>query len=225
MKVRDDSCILQGPKQESLMDTSSQTLDLLRALAGALAVLVPLVVFWFQRVDRLQKSKYLIDLVRSYEDLVEIRKRQVESDAPPVVLEKIDTMIGELDRELKGGPDKLNITPFMVVLAVVTFFVSLLFTQLSDYINRLFTGKSYESELFFLEGIFASAMARFALLLVYLVISIFLTILVSRLLVTRMKNAFVRNLLVLLVFFGVFACVSFLLSLILVLLDPVTTLW
>jgi hypothetical protein len=207
------------------MDTSSQTLDLLRALAGALAVLVPLVVFWFQRRDRLQKSKYLIDLVRSYEELVEIRKRQVESDAPPIVLEKIDTMIGELDRELKGGPDKLNITPFMVVLAVVTFFVSLLFTQLSDYINRLFTGKSYESELFFLEGIFASAMARFALLLVYLVISIFLTILVSRLLVTRMKNALVRNLLVLLVFFGVFACVSFLLSLILVLLDPVTTLW
>lgn len=207
------------------MDTSSDTIDLIRAIAAPLAIVAPLLVFWFQKRDRLQRTKDFIEMLKAREELKAVQSKQTADPVSPVVAGRIRDMLMDLERELNRSSEKQGISPFIVTVLVGTFLVSLVFTQLSDYLNKVFLGKSYESGMLFLEGIFQSATSRFLLLMAYVSISLFLTMKTAKPVSDRMTSALKKNVALLLIFNLIFIAVTILISLLLILLDPVVDLW
>lgn len=204
---------------------SSETIDLIRALAAPLAVLVPLLVFWIQKRDRLQKAKHFIEMLKAHDDLKAVQEKHRSDPLPDNVAAQVRHLIAEMEIEISRSSEKLSVSPFIVIVAAGTLLISLVFTQLSDYINKLFLGKSYESGMLFLEGIFQSSTSRFLLLMVYVSVSLFITMKMVKPVTGKLATAFKRNLAMLLVFNVIFVAVTILVSLVLILLDPIVDLW
>ena len=207
------------------METTQGTIDLIKTIGPFLAVLAPLIVIWIQKRDKLQKTKYFIELVRSWEELKKIKSELESSNAPPIVLEKVNSLLDEIDNEINYSSDRSNITVFMTVVFVESVIIGILFTSWSDYLNKVFVGSSYDSGLMFLEGIFRSTTARFILLMIFVSVSILLTILGMKRLTKNIQKTYVRNLTLLASFNLILIAVTFLISLILTILDPIVPLW
>ncbi|KAB2879660.1 hypothetical protein F9K33_08255 [bacterium] len=207
------------------MDSTQETIDFLKAIGPFLAVLAPLIVIWIQKKDKLQKTKYFVELVKSWEELKQI-KIQLESEhSSPIVLEKVNSLLREVDNEINSTSERSNITVFMSIVFVESVVLGILFSSLSDYFNAVFVGSSRDSGLLFLEGMFRSTTARFALLMVFVSISIFLTIISTKKMVNRIQKTYIRNLTLLAVFNVVLISVTIVISLILTLLDPISPYW
>ncbi|MBL7993867.1 hypothetical protein JNM05_00705 [bacterium] len=207
------------------MDSTQETIDFLKAIGPFLAVLAPLIVIWIQKKDKLQKTKYFVELVKSWEELKQI-KIQLESEhSSPIVLEKVNSLLREVDSEINSTSERSNITVFMSIVFVESVILGILFSSLSDYFNAVFVGSSRDSGLLFLEGIFRSTTARFALLMVFVSISIFLTIISTKKMVNRIQKTHIRNLTLLAVFNVLLISVTIVISLILTLLDPISPYW
>jgi hypothetical protein len=207
------------------MDSTQETIDFIKAVGPFLAVLAPLIVIWIQKRDKLQKTKYFIDLVNSWEELKKIKAELELENAPPMVLEKVNSLLVEIDGEINNTSDRSNITVFMYFVFLESVIISILFTSWSDYFNKVFVGSSYDSGLLFLEGIFRSTTARFALLMVIVSLSIFLTIISTKKLVKNIQKTYTRNLTLLATFNAVLIAVTVLISLILALFDPIIPYW
>jgi hypothetical protein len=207
------------------MESTQGTMDLIKTIGPFLAVLAPLIVIWIQKRDKLQKTKYFIELVRSWEELKKIKSELESSNAPPIVLEKVNSLLEEIDGEINYSSDRSNITVFMTVVFVESVIIGILFTSWSDYLNKVFVGSSYDSGLLFLEGIFRSTTARFILLMIFVSVSILLTILGMKRLTKNIQKTYVRNLTLLASFNLILIAVTFLISLILTILDPIVPLW
>lgn len=207
------------------MDSTQETIDFIKAVGPFLAVLAPLIVIWIQKRDKLQKTKYFIDLVNSWEELKKIKAELELENASPMVLEKVNSLLVEIDGEINNTSDRSNITVFMYFVFLESVIISILFTSWSDYFNKVFVGSSYDSGLLFLEGIFRSTTARFALLMVIVSLSIFLTIISTKKLVKNIQKTYIRNLTLLATFNAILIAVTVLISLILTLFDPIIPYW
>ncbi len=207
------------------MESTQGTIDLIKTMGPILAVLAPLIVIWIQKRDKLQKTKYFIDLVRSWEELKKIKSELESSQSPPIVLDKVNSLLDEIDNEINSTSDRSNITVFMTMVFVESVIIGILFTSWSDYLNKVFVGSSYDSGLLFLEGIFRSTTARFILLMFFVSISIFLTIISIKRMTRNIQKTYVRNLTLLATFNVILIAVTVLISLILALLDPIVPLW
>lgn len=207
------------------MDSTQETIDFLKAIGPFLAVLAPLIVIWIQKKDKLQKTKYFVELVKSWEELKQIKIKLESEHASPIVLEKVNSLLREVDSEINSTSERSNITVFMSIVFVESVVLGILFSSLSDYFNAVFVGSSRDSGLLFLEGIFRSTTARFALLMVFVSISIFLTIISTKKMVNRIQKTHIRNLTLLAVFNVVLISVTIVISLMLTLLDPISPYW
>ncbi|MBL7959311.1 hypothetical protein JNL27_03640 [bacterium] len=207
------------------MDSTQETIDFLKAIGPFLAVLAPLIVIWIQKKDKLQKTKYFVELVKSWEELKQIKIKLESEHASPIVLEKVNSLLREVDSEINSTSERSNITVFMSIVFVESVILGILFSSLSDYFNAVFVGSSRDSGLLFLEGIFRSTTARFALLMVFVSISIFLTIISTKKMVNRIQKTHIRNLTLLAVFNVVLISVTIVISLMLTLLDPISPYW
>lgn len=207
------------------MDSTQETIDFIKAVGPFLAVLAPLIVIWIQKKDKLQKTKYFIELVNSWEELKKIKAELELEKAQPMVLEKVNSLLEEIDGEINNTSERSNITVFMSFVFLESVIISILFTSWSDYFNKVFVGSSVDSGLLFLEGIFRSTTARFALLMVIVSISIFLTIISTKKLAKNIQKTHTRNLTLLATFNAILVAVTVLISLILTLLDPIIPYW
>ena len=207
------------------MDSTQETIDLIKAVGPFLAVLAPLIVIWIQKRDKLQKTKYFIELVNSWEELKKIKAELESEKVQPMVLEKVNSLLEEIDGEINNTSERSNITVFMSFVFLESVIISVLFTSWSDYFNKVFVGSSVDSGLLFLEGIFRSTTARFALLMVIVSISIFLTIISTKKLAKNIQKTYTRNLTLLATFNAILVAVTVLISLILTLLDPIIPYW
>lgn len=207
------------------MDSTQETIDFLKTIGPLLAVLAPLIVIWIQKRDKLQKTKYFIELVQSWEQLKKIKIELESEKSPPIVLEKVNSLLEEIDGEINNTSERSNITVFMSLVFAESVIISILFTSWSDYFNKVFIGASYDTGLMFLEGIFRSTTARFVLLMVFVSISIFLTIISAKKLTNKIQKAHVRNLTLLASFNVILIAVTVLISLILTALDSFVPYW
>lgn len=207
------------------MDSTQETIDFLKAIGPFLAVLAPVIVIWIQKKDKLHKTKYFIELVKSWEELKQIKHQLESENSSPIVLEKVNSLLEEIDGEINNTSDRSNITVFMTIVFVESVMIGILFTSWSDYFNKVFVGSSQDSGLLFLEGIFRSTSARFALLMVFVSISIFLTIMSTKKLANKIQKTHIRNLTLLAAFNVILIAVIVLMSLLLALLDPIVPYW
>ena len=205
---------------------SHDTLEVLRAVGAALAVFVPLVVFWLQKKDKLQKTKYFVELMRAHEELKTIRRHQETENASPVVMEKIDSLLREVDEEINFTTmDRSAIRLFMTWVFLECVILSLIFSQWSEYINKVFAGPSYESGLYFLEGIFQSTTARLIMLMVFVSISVFFSIKKIKPRTDRLPTAFKRHVALFAAFNGILILVTIVICFVLWALDPIVPYW
>ncbi len=200
---------------------NKETIELLRSVATALAVFVPLVVFWLQKKDKLQKTKYFIELMRAHDDLTALRARPQADE----LNEKIDHLLHEVDEEIHYSFDPFGLHFFMLIVFVEVTVLATLVSQGSEYINLIFSGPSYESGLYFLEGIFQSTTSRLILLMITVSLSVFITIQTTKKWREKFTRALKRNLVLLAVFHVILVLVIIVLSLVLSLLDPIIPFW
>ncbi len=200
---------------------NTESLEFFRAIGTALAVFVPLIVFWLQKKDKLHKTKHFIELMKAHEELSHLRSRP-QSDE---LNEKIDRLLKEVDEEIHYSFDRFGLRFFFGMVFIEMIFVATLLSQWSDYINKIFSGPSYESGLYFLEGIFQSTTARLILFMLLVSISVFFTIQSTMKWVSSMNHASKRNLLLLGVFHLFLIVIIVVVSIILSLLDPIIPYW
>ena len=207
------------------MDSTLETINFLKAIGPFLAVLAPLIVFWIQKKDKLHKTKYFVELVQSWEELKKIKSRLELEDNPSVALDKVNVLLKEIDGEINSTADRSNINVFVTIVFAESVIIGILFTSWSDYLNKVFVGSSQDSGLLFLEGIFRSTAARFVLLMVFVSISIFLTLISTKKLFNKVQKTHIRILTLIAAFNILLIGVTVIISLILTLLDPIVPLW
>lgn len=209
------------------MDTQTgESFDFFRALFAALAVFVPIIIAWLQKKDKLQKTKYFIELMQSYDQLKTIREHQQTQSASPIVLEKLNNLIDDIEDEIYRENKLSDLRLFLTCVSVeIFFFIGILFIDFSENINKIFLGQSYESGMFFLEGVFRTTTARVILLMIFVSVSVFLTIRFSRRITGKTIKPLPINLKLLLAFHVFFIIVAVLVSILLASLDPIVPYW
>lgn len=207
------------------MGTTLETINFLKAIGPFLAVLAPLIVIWIQKKDKLHKTKYFIELVQSWEELKKIKLRLETEHASPIVLDKVNSLLQEIDGEINSTSERSNTSVFVTLVFIESVIIGILFVSWSDYVNKIFVGSSQDSGLLFLEGIFRSTTARFALLMTFVSISIFLTLVSAKKLLNKIQKSRLRELVLLAAFNAILVAVTVLISIILTLLDPIVPLW
>ncbi|HMV27673.1 MAG TPA: hypothetical protein PLG25_02265 [bacterium] len=203
----------------------SNSLDFMRAIGAASAVFVPLIVFYLQKRDKLQKTKYFIDLVKSQDELIKIRDQHASQNGNDIVMMKINSLLSEIEDEINHTVDRERIVSFLLFVFLEVIVLSALIIQWSDYLNKIISGASYESGLFFLEGIFQTTTARLILASMIVSLSVFLTIKSVKKWVDRINRPKLRTTMLVLGFNGVLIVVAIVTSLILAILDPIIPLW
>jgi hypothetical protein len=103
--------------------------------------------------------------------------------------------------------------------------LSVVFSQWSEYINKVFSGPSYESGLYFLEGIFQTTTARLLLLMVFVSISVFLAIKKAKPYTDKIANSLRRNLTLIALFNLILILVTLAACFLLWALDPIVPYW
>ena len=174
--------------------TKEDVFGLIGAVLAAFSVLIPFVISWVERRSRLNRSMYLIKLLKAHDDLKEIRIEK-KNEAPTAVLDKVDSLINAIDAELAGASRlKLTMEPFLfIVAAEVALLLGVIFLGLSDQIDLIMSKESWESGVTFLEGIFKYRSTRLLLLISCIGLAVFIATLASKYIREKLDSAWLYN--------------------------------
>jgi hypothetical protein len=116
---------------------------------------------------------YLIELIKTKERLTNIIDQVKKENNSPILLEKLLNNLQEIENDINYSGKKMEINIFFLVISVEIFFI---FSKLSNIIIL----ETWESKLYFLEGIFASPAMRIVLILTIIIISYISTVYLFR---------------------------------------------
>ena len=170
-------------------------LDFIVAILTGLAVIVPFIIPWLEKRDKLKKTVYLIELIKTKEELEKIVSKVQETNSSPILLSKLKTNLQEIEDDINFSKRKYNVNGFYLVISVEIFF---LFSFLSSIIIQ----KSWESGLHFLEGVFSYPATRIAMILLVILISFIVSEKISKYfnIKTKTKNVLVNDLIMVVLF-------------------------
>ena len=194
--------------------------DLL-SFAPLLGLLIPLIIRFAEKQNKLQRSRRLIDLLRTRDELKQLLgEKMQEKTASPVVVKRVNDLIAEIEREIFAPPRETRIKYYVVLISVeIVTVISGIYFEILVFMNRIIKGKPRENNLPFLEGIFSNSVARVLMLMIFVTLSLYLTTRVARQLEERARNKYRFNLMMLLVFNALFILITLVSSLLLYLLD------
>jgi ABC-type multidrug transport system fused ATPase/permease subunit len=186
-----------------------------------LGLLIPLVIRFVEKQNKLQRSRRLIDLLKTRDELKQLLAEKIENQsATQVVVRRVNDLIAEIEKEIFAPPRETKIKYYIVLISIeVVTFISAIYFGILVFMNKVINGKSYESNLPFLEGIFANPVARVMMLMLFVTLSIFLTMRVASHLEPRARNKYRFNFMMLLVFNVLFIAITLASSLLLYLID------
>jgi len=186
-----------------------------------LGLLIPLIIRFVEKQNKLQRSRRLIDLLKTRDELKQLLAEKIENQsATQVVVRRVNDLIAEIEKEIFAPPRETKIKYYIVLISIeVVTFISAIYFGILVFMNKVINGKSYESNLPFLEGIFANPVARVMMLMLFVTLSIFLTMRVASQLEPRARNKYRFNLMMLLVFNVLFIAITLASSLLLYLID------
>ncbi|MBC7921246.1 MAG: hypothetical protein H7Z75_09170 [Ferruginibacter sp.] len=191
------------------------------SFAPLLGLLIPLIIRFVEKQNKLQRSRRLIDLLRTRDELKQLLEEKIqEKTASPVVVKRVNDLIAEIERDIFAPPRETKIKYYVVLISVeIVTVISGVYFEILVFMNRVIKGKPRENNLPFLEGIFANPVARVLMLMIFVTLSLYLTTRVARQLEDRARNKYRFNLMMLLVFNGLFILITLVSSLLLYLLD------
>jgi hypothetical protein len=186
-----------------------------------LGLLIPLIIRFVEKQNKLQRSRRLIDLLKTRDELKQLLAEKIENQsATQVVVRRVNDLIAEIEKEIFAPPRETKIKYYIVLISIeVVTFISAIYFGILVFMNKVINGKSYESNLPFLEGVFANPVARVMMLMLFVTLSIFLTMRVASQLEPRARNKYRFNLMMLLVFNVLFIAITLASSLLLYLID------
>jgi hypothetical protein len=195
----------------------NQYIDILLLITSILASGFPIFVFLNSNRTKINRAKRLVELLEYRAKIRELRQKETEFENAPLIKEKLDTLLLEIDEDFKNRSEKSvrpNVWLFIVIVSIEIFFA---FNTLSTII----LSKSYESGLYFLEGVFKYPSVRIIGLLIIFSTSFW----ISFRLINWLKVKFhivgdIKLSLYLTLFFNViFLCLGILITIILALSD------
>jgi hypothetical protein len=186
-----------------------------------LGLLIPLIIRFVEKQNKLQRSRRLIDLLKTRDELKQLLAEKInDQTATQVVVKRVNDLIGEIEREIFAPPRETTIKYYIVLISIeVVTFISAIYFGILVFMNKVINGKSYENRLPFLEGVFANPLARVMMLMLFVTLSIFLTMRIAQTLESQARNKYRFNLMMLLVFNVLFIFIALSSSLLLYLID------
>jgi hypothetical protein len=201
--------------------------SIVAAVAAVFGVLVPMVARRLEKQDRLARATYLIQLHGAYSELQNLQKRLASGD--PVESgrsEEIATVLTGLRRDIESKRVAQSFRLFMTLAVLESFlFLGFAYMELSDLLARVLKGPSYETGLYFLEGIWGTSGGRSLLLAVCVASATALTLKLSRFAAKRSEANLGRNLILFGLFNGILVATTALVAGVLMILDPLVRLW
>ncbi|MEO1435038.1 MAG: hypothetical protein AAFV80_05835, partial [Bacteroidota bacterium] len=134
-------------------------LEIVVALTSIAAIVIPIVINYFQKENKIKKSIYLIELLRTQKELDSIIAEQADKDQSPILQEKLNRLKTEIDEELYSIEGKAK---FQFYFIVVAFEILVIFSNIGYVV--VFE-PSHKNSIRFFEGILNPPMARIFLIL------------------------------------------------------------
>jgi hypothetical protein len=199
---------------------------LISTLLAVVSVFVPFIINWIEKKSKLQQSIYFMELIKAKNQLIEIKEEQDRRESSPILNKKLDSLLNNINDEINKNSEKHSINYFIFFVFIeAILFLSAFFFKISSWITRILNGKSYETGIYFLEGIFKSQESRLILMAIFISISIYLTTIFSKKIFEVLKNNLLINFVLLIIFNIVFLIITTIGAIILMKLDPIIPIW
>ena len=136
-------------------------LELLIVILTGLAVIVPFIIPLIEKKDKLKKTVYLIELIKTRDELCAIIEKSTKDKKSPILVDKLNKNLQEIENDINSSTKRFKIDIFHIIISLEIF--SLFSILRNDDIQKQI------SEINFLEGIFASTVVRVVLLLIIII--------------------------------------------------------
>lgn len=201
-------------------------INLLGALSAGLAVLLPVVGKRIERRDQLSRLSYLVALLRAEKELGELLGTDRGALFRTTVGREAEALLGKIERNDQKQEAATSQTLFIgLAVAEAFLFLGLLFATFSTFIIGLVKGKSYESGVYFFEGIFGYPAARIGLLVLAVGAAAGLTLKLAPSVGTYIQGYLGQNFALLAIFNLIFCALIVIAAIVLAILDPIIPLW
>ena len=160
-----------------------ESIDIVVALLTLIAVFIPLIISRIEKRDKLKKTIYLIELIKTKDELINLINRYDENKSSPILFNKLNNNLEEINQEIYKSKKRFRIIGFFT-------FISLEILILFYIMSRFIIGKS---KLGFLEGFLKSELSNVLLLFLIFAFSFFVTFKFINTLKNKIKNPIIFN--------------------------------
>ena len=166
------------------------SIDILVAVLTVIAVFVPFIISRMEKRDKLKKTIYLIELIKTKDELISLIEKHKDS---PILLNKLNINLQELEEDILSVKKRFRLGGFVTLISLE---ILVLFYTLSNLILT----SAKQSRLLFFEGILESELSRVSLVFSIFLVSFFITFKVSQLIKHKIEHTLMFNLLVFVIY-------------------------
>ncbi len=160
-----------------------EPIDIVVALLTLMAVFIPLIISRIEKRDKLRKTIYLIELIKTKDELINLINKYDENKSSPILFNKLNNNLEEINQEIYKSKKRFRIIGFFT-------FISLEILILFYVMSRFIIGKS---KLPFLEGVLKSELSNVILLFSIFAFSFFVTFKFITFFKSKIKNSIIFN--------------------------------
>lgn len=160
-----------------------ELIDIVVAVLTLVAVFIPLIISRIEKRDKLKKTIYLIELIKTKDELINLINRYDENNSSPILFNKLNNNLEEINQEIYKSKKRFRIIGFFT-------FISLEILILFYVMSRFIIGKS---RLQFLEGVLKSELSNVILLFLIFAFSFFVTFKFITFFKSKIKNSIIFN--------------------------------
>lgn len=209
-----------------------QTEMIVNILSSIIISIIPFVIGWITSKIKGETPQAILDLIGKRNEIVDEIKKQKENQSPDFIVDRLESLLISIDSKIEmktkkvdGDEQESKLLIFKLLTAIEGFlFIGSFYG--SPFVQKLILGLSYETNVFFLEGIFQYPIIRVILIVAFFISSFLLTIKTIRKLPPSLNSKYVvQNLILWIIFNLYFIIITFGMSFILAVLDPVIFLW
>ena len=164
--------------------------EILVAVLTVIAVFVPFIISRMEKRDKLKKTIYLIELIKTKDELISLIEKHKDS---PILLNKLNINLQEIEEDILSVKKRFRLGGFVTLISLE---ILVLFYTLSNLILT----SAKQSRLLFFEGILESELSRVSLVFSIFLVSFFITFKVSQLIKHKIEHTLMFNLLVFVIY-------------------------
>lgn len=215
-------------------------LQLANLISSILVASIPVCYGWFIKYSNRKRPSHIISKIREYESAKELLESRSSTNVNESVYRVLGEVISDLEQEIEdytsasngySAKTQLGVRMFLYLLALEVLLVFGIMAGFGyfDRVLVLFVGPSWETKVYFLEGIFKYPASRSILFGVLFSTSLLVTVRFKAALFnplkSRLQSGYSKALILLASFNLVFGVVLTAAMLILALMDPYTVLF